>query len=163
MINKKRKNEDLNKYLLTEKEFRIYIALEKKLEPHIKLLNHLFEKKKIKYSIMIIKATEKSIQETISYIRKTDIFIKIPYTRNHYILLLQNTDSKSAIQFGSRLTSLINRTFLINKKTISHKVSLIAFEQTPPELVELTYEILSVMKKFKEKTSEDYWVEIKRF
>ncbi len=163
MINKKRKNEDLNKYLLSNKEFKIYIALEKKLAPHIRLLNYLFENKKIKYSIMIIKATEKSIQETTSYIRKTDIFLKIPYTSNHYLLLLQNTDSKAAIQFGSRLTSLINRTFLINKKTISHKVSLIAFEKTPPTLVNLTYEILLLIKKFKEKNGEEHWVEIKRF
>lgn len=159
----KRKNESLNQYLLDEKEFKIFISLQKKLNEYLELLNYLYEIKKIKYTIMIIKASEKSIKETLSNIRKTDIFLKIPYTKNHYILLLQNTECKSAVEFGSRLTSLINRTFMLNKKNISHKVSLISFEKTPPKTIDVCYEILYIMKKFKEKTGDDYWVEIKRF
>jgi hypothetical protein len=159
----KRKNENLNQYLLDEKEFKIFISLQKRLGEHLELLNYLFETKKIKYTIMIINASEKSIKETLTNIRKTDIFLKIPYTQNHYILLLQNTECKSAVEFGSRLTSLINRTFMLNKKSISHKVSLIAFEKNPPKTIDVSYEILYIMKKFKEKTGDDYWVEIKRF
>ncbi|WP_456478986.1 hypothetical protein [Nautilia sp.] len=163
MRRKKRKNEDLNKYLLDGKEFKIFISLQKKLKHYLELLNHLYETKNIKYTIMFIKSSEKSIKETLSNIRKTDIFLKVPYTQNHYILLLQNTESKSAVEFGSRLTSLINRTFMLNKKNITHKVALIAFGKKPPELIEVCYEILYIMKQFKENSGNDYWVEIKRF
>jgi len=106
----KRKNESLNQYLLDDKEFKIFLSLQKRLGEYLELLNYLYELKKIKYSVMIIKASEKSI-----------------------------------------------------KKTISHKVSLISFETTPPKLLEVCYEIMYIMKKFKEKTGDDYWIEIKRF
>jgi len=159
----KRKNEDLHQFLLEEKEFKIFISLKRRLKEYLELLNQLYESKKIKYTIMVIKASEKSIKETLSYIRKTDIFLKIPYIPNHYIIILQNTECKAAIEVGSRLTSLINRTFMINKKQISHKVSLISFEKEPPSLVEICYEIIYIIKKFKEDTGDDYWVEIKRF
>ncbi|GAB6073896.1 hypothetical protein [Nautilia lithotrophica] len=159
----KRKNEALNQYLLDEKEFRIFISLKKRLEEYLEILNYLYELKKIKYTMIIIKSSEKSIKETLNYIRKTDIFLKIPYTKNHYIIILQNTECKSAVQFGSRLTSLINRTFMLNKKNITHKVSLISFESQPPNILDICYEIIQIIKKFKENTSDDYWVEIKRF
>ncbi|ACM92461.1 hypothetical protein NAMH_1255 [Nautilia profundicola AmH] len=159
----KRKNEALNQYLLDEKEFKIFISLKKRLEEYLEVLNYLYEIKKIKYTMIIIKSSEKSIKETLNYIRKTDIFLKIPYTQNHYIIILQNTECKSAVQFGSRLTSLINRTFMLNKKNITHKVSLISFEKIPPKSIDVCYEIIHILKKFKEKSSDDYWVEIKRF
>jgi len=160
---KKRKNEEKHQFLLEEKEFKIFISLKRRLKEYLELLNQLYESKKIKYTIMIIKASEKSIKETLDNIRKTDIFLKIPYIQNHYIIILQNTECKAAIEVGSRLTSLINRTFMIHKKNISHKVSLISFEQTPPSLTEICYEIIYIIKKFKEDTGDDYWVEIKRF
>jgi hypothetical protein len=160
---KKRKNEQFDHYLLDEKEFKIFISLKKRLKEYLKLLNFLKETKNVKYTIMIIKASEKSIKETLINIRKTDIFIKIPYTTNHYILLLQNTECKCAVEFGSRLTSLINRTFMLNKKNIKHKVSLIYFDKKIPSLTQTCYEIVQTLKKFKEKDGDDYWVEIKRF
>ena len=160
---KKRKNESLNHYLLNEKEFKTYISLHKKLKEYLKLLNHLYESKGIKYSLILINASEKSIKETISNIRKTDIFIKIPYMQEHYLIILQNTESKSAVAFGSRLTSLINRSFMLNKKQISHKIALISFNNTPPNITEICYEIINIIKKFKNDPKDDYWIEIKRF
>ena len=159
----KRKNETLNQYLLNRQETKILISLKKRLYEYLEILNHLYELKKIKYSLIIIKSSEESIKETVSYIRKTDIFLKIPYIKNHYIIILQNTDCKSAIQLGSRLTSLIKRIFILNKKNISHKISLISFESQPPNILDICYEIIQIIKKFKENTGDDYWVEIKRF
>jgi hypothetical protein len=161
---KQRKNGEMDQFLLDEKEFKILNSLQKKLFPYLETLNFLYETKKIKYSIMIIQASEKSIKETLSNIRKTDIFIKIPYLKNHYILLLQNTECKSAVAFGSRLTSLINRTFMLNKKSITHKVSLMSFENNAPTLLEICYETVRLIKNFKnEVKNDDYWIEIKRF
>jgi hypothetical protein len=160
----KRKNESLNQYLLTKTEFKILHSLKRRLEDYIETLNYLYQTKKVKYTIIIIQASEKSIKETLSNIRKTDIFLKIPYIQNHYIIILQNTECKPAVQFGSRLTSLINRTFMLNKKQIRHKISLIAFENEPPKIMDICYETVQIIKKFKETTdNDDYWVEIKRF
>jgi len=158
----KRKNDNLYQYLLNTNEFKIYISLKKKLEDYINLLNLLFNEKNIKYSIIIIKASEKSIKETLENIRQTDIFFKIPYKKNFYILILQNTDSKAAIEFGSRLTSLINRIFMLNKKNISHKLALISFKSKPIKIEKLCYEIVSILRDFKNTQTENYWVEIKR-
>jgi len=158
----KRSNNAQNKYLLDTKELKTCIALKEKIQDHIQILNHLYNTKDIPYTVMILEASEKSIIETIEYIRKTDIFVKIPYKQNFYIIMLQNTDSKSAIDFASRLTGLIKRNFMINKKTISHKLALISFEQNAPDVVELCYEITYTLKKFKQHQGNDYWVEIKR-
>ena len=158
----KRKNDNLNRFLLNEKELKIYRSLLNKLDEYIALMNRLFETKNIKYSIIIINASEKSIKETRSYIRNTDIFLKVPYMQHYYILLLQNTECKSAVEFGSRLTSLINRNFMLHKKNISHKIALISFNTTPPTAIDVCYEILNIIKKFKNDPKNDYWVEIKR-
>jgi len=158
----KRKNEELNQYLLNEEEFKIFINLQQKLEKILEYLNHLYELKQIKYTIIVLKASQKSITETKSFIRKTDFFFKIPFTVNHYIIILQNTECKSAIEFGSRLTSLINRLFLLKKKNISHKISIISFKTKPPSLVEVCYEILFIMKKLAITDDNIYWSEIKR-
>ena len=159
----KRKNDNLNQFLLNEKELKIYRSLLNKLDKYISLMNRLFETKNIKYSIIILNASEKSVKETKNNIRKTDIFFKIPFMPNFYILLLQNTECKSAVEFGSRLTSLINRTFMLNKKNISHKIALISFSSTPPTVIDVCYEILNIVKKFNKDPKDDYWVEIKRF
>ncbi len=161
---KQRKNQELDQFLFDKKEFKILISLQNRLSKYIDALNYLYNSKNVKYTLMVIKASEKSIKETLSNIRKTDIFLKIPYSKNHYILILQNTECKSAIQFGSRLTSLISRTFMLNKKHIDHKVALIAFETTPPSIMEICYETVHIMKKFNEENKDtDYWIEIKRF
>jgi len=158
-----RQNEDLNKYIFDDRMFKIYIALEKKLSKYLELLNRLYETKGVKYTVMVVKASEKSIKETVSNIRKTDIFFKIPYTQTGYVIILQNTDCRFAIEYGSQLTGLINRAFMINKKEITHKVSLISFESKPPKIVDVCYEIVYNLKKFKEIKTNDFWVEIKRF
>jgi hypothetical protein len=160
---KKRKNEEVNEILFNKKEFKLFIALKNKISDYVELLNYHYETNKIPYTVMVIFATEESMKETLSNIRKTDIFLNIPHLRNHYLLFFQNTDCKEAIEVGSRLTSLIERTFMINKKNISHKVAVISFEEKPPSLLNLCHEIILVTKKFKQENSNDFWVEIKRF
>jgi hypothetical protein len=160
---KNRRNEEINEILFNKKEYKIFIALKKKIIDYVELLNYQYSSKNIPYSAMIIHASEDSMKETLQNIRKTDIFLNIPYIKNHYLLFFQNTDCKQAIKVGSRLTSLINRTFMLNKKNISHKVAIVSFEQNPPPVIDLCYEILLIIKKFKNENKDDFWVEIKRF
>jgi len=158
----KRKNEEISKFLLTKKEFKLFIALKNKISDYLEILNYQYTKEKIPYSVMVLQASEKSIKETLSNIRKTDILLKIPYLPHHYLLFFQNSSCKDSIEIGSRLTSLIERTFMLNQKNISHKAALICFEENPPKILDLCYEIILTIKNIKNNDSNDFWIGIER-
>ncbi len=160
---KKRNSEEKNRFLLTQEKFKISTSLKKELNKYIKTLNYLLKEKSIPYTIMILKTTQDCIKELRNNIRSTDIVFKIPKTTNYYAIILQNTSINNAIEVGSRISSLVKREFMINKKVFFNQIALFGIEQKSIKASILAYEITLYLDKKEIKNDENLWKIIKRF
>ncbi len=151
--------------LLTSTEVKIYDALKKKLKPFYEVQSILKETNpSMKYSILVVKSGLKAAEYIKEVIEHNDLLIKIPYTRNYFLIIMQDKSIKESILYGSQLASIINTKYMIKDKTRSDvKMSLIYVEHNT-SLSHLVYEIIQTYKNLKNLSSiiHNLWVEIKK-
>jgi GGDEF domain-containing protein len=110
---------------------------------------------------MILKTNISCINEIRENIRKTDLVFKMPI-ENYYIIILQHTNITTAIQVGSRISSLIKREFMLKKEITYHQMALISVE-SKVKIKDVIYEILTSIDKNKlDKNEKDLWKKIKK-
>jgi len=160
---KKRFNEDKNKFLLNSKQFETAINLQKELEKYLHVLNHLLKTESIPYTLMLLKTTHECVDMLKKHIRNTDILFKIPNIENHYVIILQNTDTNRAIKLGSRFSSLLQRDFMLNKLIFFNQIKIFGIEKTPIEPYLLAYEMAIEMDENIIEDKENLWKVIKKF
>ncbi|MEO1958035.1 MAG: hypothetical protein ABGX23_00625 [Nautiliaceae bacterium] len=151
--------------LLTSTEVKIYDALKKKLQPFYEVQSILKETNpNMKYSILVVKSEPKAAEYIKEVIEHNDLLIKIPYTRNYFLIIMQDKSIKESILYGSQLASIINTKYMIKDKSRSDvKMSLIYVEHNT-SLSHLVYEIIQTYKNLKNLSSiiHNLWVEIKK-
>jgi len=160
---KKRFNEDKNKLILNSKQFEIAKNLQDELKKYLKILNYLLETEKIPYTLMVLKTTHECIDKIKDHIRNTDILFKIPNIENHYVIILQNTNTNRAIKLGSRISSLIQRDFMLNKLIFFNQIKIFGIEKKAIKPFKLAYEIALEMNENVLDEEENIWKVIKRF
>jgi hypothetical protein len=160
---KKRFNEEKNQLLLNSTQFNIYKNLEKELKKYLKILNYLLKTKSIPYTLMILNTTHECIDKLKKHIRSTDILLKIPNIQNHYIIILQNTDTNRAITLGSRISSLIQREFMINEQNFYNQIKIFGIEKEPIKSYKLAYEIALNIDEKPTNKEQNLWEVIKKY